>query len=561
MEGSSAFAKADRLRAFLRYVVERTLDGEAHTIKEYSIALAVCGRSQSFDGRIDPIVRVDASRLRARLEAYYSLEGREDIVRIVLPKGSYIPTFTSVPSARSALPLASLIVLPFVSVGTHSDGESFTDGLTEELIHQMSRAPELRVIARTSSFHYRGSSDLPRIAAALGVDHVVEGSVRWAADRIRVTVQLTDVQARSVLWSEQYDRRLADVLAVQDEICASIARALKIQLLATPKAVTSGVDARAHVEYLKGRYFWNRRTAAALTQSLEHYRRALAIEPHFAAAHCGIADTVMVQALNEEVDAAHAQAEAGAHARGATELAPHLVEALTSAAAVASVLEWDWDRGERLFQRATDLGPGVALAHYLYAIFNLAPRARWDDALLAMERALELDPVSPVLLRDLGIVHYLRGEYGDAEAALHAAEGLDPGYRGSLFWLGRTYAEQGKWDEALAAFDARRHEPAANSRVLASVVHTLGTMGRYRDAAAQFERLSSAQEGRVPPLNLAIALIGLRRDDEAIGQLEHALADHAVPLYQLRVDPVYAPLRGSDRFQAILRRMHLADVS
>ena len=246
MEGSSAFAKADRLRAFLRYVVERTLDGEAHTIKEYSIALAVCGRSQSFDGRIDPIVRVDASRLRARLEAYYSLEGREDIVRIVLPKGSYIPTFTSVPSARSALPLASLIVLPFVSVGTHSDGESFTDGLTEELIHQMSRAPELRVIARTSSFHYRGSSDLPRIAAALGVDHVVEGSVRWAADRIRVTVQLTDVQARSVLWSEQYDRRLADVLAVQDEICASIARALKIQLLATPKPVTSGVDARAH---------------------------------------------------------------------------------------------------------------------------------------------------------------------------------------------------------------------------------------------------------------------------------------------------------------------------
>ena len=562
IERSAAFARADRLRAFLRYVVERTLDDEAHTLKEYSIALAVCGRPPSFDARADPIVRVDATRLRARLEAYYSLEGRDEVIRILLPKGSYVPTFRSVPPADAAVPPASLVVLPFVGVGAPQDGEAFTDGLTEELIHQLSRIPEVRVIAPTSAFHYRGrSADLPRIAAELGVDHAVEGSVRWAGERIRVTVQLTEVAARCVRWSEQYDRHLTDAFAVQDDICASVAHALKIQLAETPRPVAAVVDARAHVEYLKGRYFWNRRTAASLSQSLAYYRRALAIDPSFAPAHCGIADTVLVQALNEQIDSISAQAEAGSHAREATRLAPHLAEVHTSAAAVASVLEWDWDRGEGLFQRASELNPGFPLAHYLYAMFNLAPQARWDEALIAMDRALELDPVSPVLTRDLGIVHYLRGEYREAEDALHDAEVLDPGFRGSLFWRGRTYAEQGRLDEALATFEARQHEPGANSRVLASVVHTLGAMGRHQEAAERFEGLRASPGGeRVPPLNLAIALIGLRREDAAIDQLERALAEHAVPLYQLAVDPVYAPLRPSPRFAAILRRMRMPGV-
>jgi len=250
IERSVAFAKAERLRTFLRFVVETTCAGEAHTLKEYSIALAVCARPPSFDPKVDPIVRVDANRLRARLEAYYSVEGRDDELRIQLPKGTYVPTFTPIEKGGEARPRASLVVLPFLSVGPHADAESFTDGLTEELIHQLSLIPGLRVIARTSAFQYRGKGgDLPRIASDLGVDHVVEGSVRWAGDRLRATAQLTDVHACSVRWSEQYDRGLADVFALQDDICRNIARALRMQLVDVTRASRPSADSRAHVEY------------------------------------------------------------------------------------------------------------------------------------------------------------------------------------------------------------------------------------------------------------------------------------------------------------------------
>lgn len=344
---------------------------------------------------------------------------------------------------------------------------SFADGLTEELIHQLSRLPRLRVIARTSAFQYRGhAGDIRRIAEDLGVGHVVEGSVRWAGDQIRVTVQLTEVTSCSVRWSGAYERQLNHVFAVQDDICRSIAQALEIQLAETVRAAPAGaIESRAHVEYLKGRHFWNRRTPAALGQSLDHYRRALALDPEYAPAHCGIVDALLVQALNEQIEGTDALQQAHAHARRAIELGPHLAEAFASAGAFASLLEWDWVEGDRLFRAALEMNPGFSLAHYLHAIVNLAPRAQWDEALIAMDRALELDPVAPILHRDLGIVHYLRGDFQEAEHALHEAERLDPGFRGSLFWLGRTLAEQGRHDRRQLKVNPRTGRSATGRNV------------------------------------------------------------------------------------------------
>jgi Flp pilus assembly protein TadD len=178
-----------------------------------------------------------------------------------------------------------------------------------------------------------------------------------------------------------------------------------------------------------------------------------------------------------------------------------------------------------------------------------------------MDRALELDPVSPVLQRDLGIVHYLRGDFREAERALHEAERLDPAFRGCLFWLGRTLAEQGRHDDALRMFQARWEEPGANTRVLASLVHTLAVMGRRSEALERLDQLQQqAAASRVPALNLAIAHLGLGHEDEAVTFLERAYADRAVPLYQVAVDPVYAPVRASARVRAILRGMNLETV-
>jgi serine/threonine-protein kinase len=554
---SPAFAKANRLQAFLRFVVEQTLAGRQDTIKEYAIALEVCSRPPTFDAKTDPIVRVDANRLRARLDAYYRLDGHEDSIRIHLPKGSYVPAITSAAPLAARTLAASLAVLPLVDLGPERDDRSFADGLAEELIHRLSTIPALRVIARASAFRYR-SKDVRRIAADLGVAYIVEGSVRSAGHQIRVTVQLVATEDCGVRWSGRYERELSDVFAVQDDICRSIATALELQL-ATPAGVPrTRPEPRAHIEYLKGRHFWNRRTANSLAQSLEHYRRAIDLDPHYAPAHCGIADTLVVQALNEQVSATDALAHARAHSEEALRLAPDLPEALISAAAVASVLEWDWMKGDVLFQRAVDINPRHSLAHYLRAILNLAPRACWEPALIAMDQAIELDPVSPVLQRDLGIVHYLRGEFREAEEALQAASALDPAFRGSLFWRGRALAEQGRYDDALRMFQARLAEPGANTRVLASVVHTLGLMGRQAEALEQFERLQrEAASRRVPALNLAIAHLGLGQRDEALAEIERACASHAVPLYQLGVDPIFRPVRDTRRFQAILREMKL----
>src|SRR5262245_2064020 len=187
---SPAFAKASRLQAFLRFVVEQTLAGRQDAIKEYAIALEVCGRPPTFDAKTDPIVRVDANRLRARLDAYYRLEGRDESIRVQLPKGSYVPVITPAAPLGPRTPAASLAVLPLVDLGPERDDQSFADGLAEELIHRLSTIPALRVIARTSAFRYR-SKDIRRIAADLGVAYVVEGSVRSAGHQIRVTVQLT----------------------------------------------------------------------------------------------------------------------------------------------------------------------------------------------------------------------------------------------------------------------------------------------------------------------------------------------------------------------------------
>ena len=560
IEHSASFARADRLRAFLRFVVERTLEGQLDTIKEYTIATEVCGRDPTFDPKADPIVRVDANRLRARLDAYYRLEGREDRVRIQLRKGTYVPAFTLSESSNTQQQGAALVVLPFVDLGSPHNDESFAEGLTEELIHQLSRHPRLRVIARTSAFQYRGkAADVRRIAENLGVGYAVEGSVRWAGDQIRVTVQLTDVTSCTVSWSGGYERQLSHVFAVQNDICRNIARALEMQLAdSDADGLTGAVDPKAHVEYLKGRHFWNRRTRDSLVQALGHFRNALALDPEYAPAHCGIVDALLVRALNEQIEAADALEQARVHARRAIDLAPTLPEALASAAAFRSVLEWEWAEGDRLFRQALEIKPGFSLAHYLHAIVNLAPRARWDEALIAMDRALELDPVSPVLHRDLGIVHYLRGGFHEAEAALREAERLDPSFRGSLFWLGRTFAEQGRHDDALRMFRARWDEPGANTRVLASLVHTLGIMGRRREALERFAHLEQeAARRHVPSLNLAIAQLGLGRKEEAIALLERAHGERSVPLYQLAVDPVYRPVRNTPRVQAILHSMKL----
>jgi serine/threonine-protein kinase len=298
---SRVFANAERLRAFLRFVVDETLAHRGDALKEYSIARAVCGRPTSFDPKQDPIVRVDANRLRSRLDSYYSTEGVGDPVRIELPKGAYVPVFSAAP-ARAGQPQhpTSLAVLPFVNLGAPGEQDYFGDSLTDELIHSLSRLPGLRLIARSSAFQFKNRpEDARTIGARLNVQQVLEGSVRLAGRRLRITAQLIEVAQGWLLWSEKYECPWASVFAVQDEITASITDALRIHLSEeTAPTLFHHVtdDADAYADYLRGRYLCNQRTAEGLLRSIEHHERALARDPNCAPAYIGIADALLVMA-------------------------------------------------------------------------------------------------------------------------------------------------------------------------------------------------------------------------------------------------------------------------
>ncbi len=560
---SQAFRNAGRLRAFLRFVVERTLAGRQDEIKEYSVGVEVCGRPSSFDPKTDPIVRVDAVRLRSRLETYYGTEGAADEVRIVLPKGAYVPTFRQAVRGRAAEhEVKTLAVLPFVNLSPPGEQEALADSFTEELIHSLSRLEQLHVIARSSVFQFKGRSEDGReIGRALGADHVLEGNLRVAGGRLRITAQLIDSGHGWVVWSEKYECAWENVFSVQDEIVASITDALRIRLAGeTGSAIFTHVtnDAEAYADYLRGRYYWNQRTPEALRTSILCYERALQRDPDCAPVHAGIADTLTVMALNDQEPTLKVMPRARSSARKALELRPGWPEGLASLGCVKSIFDWNWEGGARDLEEAIRRQPGSPTAHYLFAIISLAPRGLWREAIAAMHAALRLDPVSPLLLRDLGMIHFLRGAWDDAAAAWREAEQLAPAFRGCLFWRARMAIEMGRCDEAIAALERRLESGPANTRVLATMAYAWARSNDQGNARRILDDLTARSAmGRVPPLDFATAWLGLGNWDQALQWLEKACEERAAPLYQFGVDPIYDPIRAHPRGEALRLAMGL----
>ena len=388
---SRTFSHAQRLRTMLRFIVEQTLSGRSADLKEGVIGHEVCGRSASFDPKIDPIVRVDASRLRSRLHTYYEAEGSADRVRIVVPKGTYVPVFTSTAHSVQSREerYAAIAVLPFVNLSGVADQEFFSDSLTEQIIYRLSRLRGLRVIARGSAFQFKGRTANIRTAGQqLGVEYVLDGSVRVVNEHLRITVQMSDARTAYVLWSDRYERPWDKVLEVEEEIAASI----------TMRCVSSSIR--------NPRQFWcmQRRTAklmritfgADISGTSAHpspSKRACArmtllfSTTRFAGAYAAIADTLLVMALNDQIATATAMSRARAAARQAIELQPDSPEALISVAGAKAIFDWDWEGSARDMQRALHIHPGSAAGHYLYAVLVLQPLARWTEAYRELEAA------------------------------------------------------------------------------------------------------------------------------------------------------------------------------
>jgi len=455
----------------------------------------------------------------------------------------------------------SLAVLPLVNASGDPEIDYFCDGITESLISSLSALPPLRVMARSTVFHYKGKeTDARSIGRELKVDAVLTGRVVQRGETLTLDVELVDVERGWRLWGEQFARAPRDVLVVQDEISREISRSLRLRLTGEErkrlvKRYTE--NAQAYQLYLRGRYCWNRRTGEALKQGLEYFRQAIDLDPAYALAHTGLADSYYVLADYGHVSPREAFPQAKLAALRALEIDDTLAEAHTSFGWGQFVFDWEWSVAEREFRRSLELNPGYPTAHHWYSEY-LTAMGRHDEALAEIQYALELDPLSLVVNGMVGVTHYFARRYEQAVEWYRKTLELDSHYRPAYRWLGLTYERMGRADEAVGAYLKARSLSgfgAAAIPALEQAYAESGIQGYWRLRLAHL----TEQTGRrhVSPYPLAMGCAYLGESGTALDWLEKAFEARDPGLTVLRVDPRCDPLSSEPRFQALLRRMNL----
>lgn len=482
--------------------------------------------------------------------------------------GVYVRWSRSRARAQASSARAMLAVLPFENLTGDPSQEYFSDGLTEEMIGQLGRLDPQRigVIARTSVMHYKHTqAPLQQIASELGVQFVLEGSVRHDSDKVRVSAQLIQVKDQTHLWSRQYDRELNNLLTLQGEVAQEIADDIVLTLhdgrkppVSPGKSIASPPSYEAYDLYLRGRYFWNKRTPEGFRQAADYFQQAIAKDPRYARAYAGLADTFGMMSTWEVVPQNEFMPKARAAAVKAVELDERMAEAHTSLALVAEFYDYDWPAAENEFRRALQLDSNYATAHQWYAEF-LAWQGRFDEALEESERARQLDPMSLIIATDHGAILYYARQYDRAIAQLRAVLDMDPQF-GRAPMIALAYVEQNRFAEAIRELE--RPLSAGNSSwIFAMKTYVYGRWGRIAEAQQSFAKMEEAirQEHRDPPWMLALAYIGTNQKDKTIAVLQKAYSEHSEAIVVLKVEPAYDPLRRDPRFQEILRRVHLTE--
>lgn len=455
----------------------------------------------------------------------------------------------------------SVVALPFVNMSGDEENEYLADGLTEELINALTKIDGLRVAARTSSFAFKGrSAGIEEIAKRLGVDIVIEGSLRRMGDRLRIAVQLIDVEAGYHLWSDTFNRQLEDVFLLQEEIARAVAAALQVTLAGeaqAPLVKASTGDIEAYTLYLKGRHFWNRRTGESLRTAVEYFTRAIEVDPGYALAHAGLADAYAILLDYGILPPEQALPALKAAARRALDLDATLAEAHTSLA-LAHQFEWQWAAAEREFRRALALNPNYAVAHHRFALF-LISMERPEESLAEIHRALELEPLSLIILTTVGWVHYYTRHYEKAlRQCLHTLE-MDPNFMNAHIALGLAYGQLGRYEEAIAALQQALRIAGDVASTQALMGYMYGASGERGQAEEILERLRErAAQRYTSPYYLAIAALGGGDAEQAFSWLERAYQEHAAHLVYLRVDPLFDSLRADPRLERLLTRLEVA---
>ncbi|HEU4464043.1 MAG TPA: tetratricopeptide repeat protein [Gemmatimonadota bacterium] len=460
-----------------------------------------------------------------------------------------------VPQDRDAWAIA---VLPFVDISPGQDNEYFSDGMTEELIHSLSRVDGLRVASRTSSYAFKGrTAGIGEIAEALRVNVVLEGSVRKAGNRVRVTPLLVDAANGFQLWTDTYERELEDVFELQEAISGAIVDALQVKLGAPDRITRQHTrSSSAYEEYLKGRYYWNRHTPEDFRKSIEHYERAIGVDPDYALAWAGLADTYITMGalfLGQPRDLYPRARDA---ARKALELDPRLAAAQAALAEVQLRYDWDWEAAERGFRRALALDPDYADGRYRYGNY-LRDMGRFDEAMVEIRRAQGMDPYSlPISAAVAGVFYHAR-RYDEAIEECCRALERAPGFYQANFYLAVCYLQKGMPEEALRQFE-RVRELAGFEGAIAGLVVGYAAVGRTEEAATLLVELRSMAEKGASPAPawlVASGYFALGDMDEAFRWFDVAIEERSSWFTSLRVEPRFSHLHDDPRFQRLLARV------
>jgi TolB-like protein/DNA-binding winged helix-turn-helix (wHTH) protein/Tfp pilus assembly protein PilF len=460
--------------------------------------------------------------------------------------------------------IRSLAVLPLENLSGDASQDYFSDGMTDELITELGQISQLRVISRTSAMTYKGvHRSLPQIAKELNVDAVIEGTVLRSGNQVRITAQLIQGAADKHLWSQSYEGDSRDTLALQKQVASSIAQAIRIELTPNEQAVLKNakqVNPDAYEAYLKGRYFWNKRTAEGFKKAIDYFNKAIDQDPTYAPAYAGLADSYALSGDWEYavLPPSEAYPKAKAAAAKALELDNKLGEAHVSLAFVLDAYDWDWDSAGREFRRGIELNPGYATGHHWYA-WHLTTLARNSEAVAEMKKAESLDPLSLIISDDLAEELLIAHRYDEAMQQSRKTIDMDSSFAVGHYELGQIFVQKHAYDQAIAELSRAVELSGSSTTCVSNLAFAYAVSGRTTDALKILDDLKkrSTRGGYSNAPEIALVYVGLNDKNQAMVWLEKAYQERFNPSILMR--PAFDSLRAYPPFRDLLRRIGLSN--
>lgn len=560
---SRAFIQSHRIRRFLQFVVEESLLGQHHRLKEYLIGLEVFDRRETFDPRVDSIVRVEARRLRNKLEEYYRAEGREDQLYILLRKGSYIPVFEhrNASGGIGPVPRRTIEVAPLSLLNADSNTSPVAEEIQRRLAHVLIKEGGLQVIARpqpnalpeeSNGHSTNGHTHAP-------AEYVVEGSLEFQGENFHLILQLLQQSDHSYIWSEAACGQCSDLRCVDQ-----LAQSLIHELVFSPSEAlvarrqTTGKESRDH--YVQGRYYWKLATPDSIQNSVSFFSKAVECDGNYAAAWAALGESLLVSSMFGLLAPQETGERMKEAAHKAASLNASLPEAHVALGSVLSILDWDWAAGEQELEKAIQFDKHDPTGHLAYGI-HLACRGLLDSAIGEVEQALELDPASLFPNFVLGWLYGVSRRFEDALAQHQFVSQLAPDYTLPHLGLGLACTGQGRYEDAIAHF-TNAHQMKCLSLLRGHLGYCYAKSGRREEALQEIANLSKRSESHyVSPVSFAAIYAGLNDTEQALRQLEQALEVRDTSLAVSLLNPQFDSLQREARFQALRQKLGLRPAS